>query len=99
MGIWANSNRLNDKLLTAKLKEIGFANNVTHGPHDFHVQTEIIIIDEIKVRTTIHLHGTVVDAQVLIVDESGGGLVDRVSKAAMTQHNNAVEKVTAGAYG
>ena len=82
--------------LTA-LREIGYANNVRRGERDYHVQTEIMTFRDIKIKTTIHLKGTLVDALAQVV-EVEQDLIRKVKDTAIRQHNGAVESVRLGKY-
>ena len=88
-----------NKQQMAALREIGYANNVRRGERDFHIQTEIITVRGIKIKTTVHLKGAIVGALVRLVDPADADLLKTVTQSAILQHNAAVERAKSGKYG
>jgi hypothetical protein len=87
-----------DELDPDEVRNIGRNEFIKRGDRKFNIQTEIMIGETVKIKTTIFEGGAILDHTVNSFSRTEKDIVHKLMKSAGSQHYEAVAKVRRGAY-
>jgi len=82
---------------SAALQEIGYYDSIDREDCSVHVQTEVMVTDEIRVRTTVLKNGQVTESEVNTCRSTPDRVVVATSRAAEAQHMSMLSRIRKGA--